>query len=543
MARHRMATPILLFLLITALSLPAQDAGPNSFSVIGAWRIEKSGAGADLQVKDAKLDVTYDVTAPAPRDKCMLSSSMTLDLSNKKSVVLTVKKTLDVPASLALAVGLADNKYYESQPIALRTGENKDIVFDLTASSFKCADSGWAYTRKAEGLDKARRLYLLVYAKGQGQVIFSDFRLVAGDGNQVVPAPQPVKRMPDATSPPPPAVATTTGTQQPVPGREVKVIPPPVPILEEKEQGPLLPVKKNSKWGYVSLDGKMVIEPKFDAAMPFSEERALVCIEDKWAFIDLEGKYISLGRYEGGRAFQNGLAAVKNGGKWGFVDKKGQELIKPRFDAALEFSDAMACVKDGGKWGYINELGRFVILPQYEEAGSFSENLAGVRKDDKWGYVNKKGDYVVVPQLLNAGKFSGGLAAVEIEKGWGYIDRAGKLTIMPIYDHALNFSEGLAGVMINDLWGYVNEDGTFIIDPQFDMAGEFTDGIAAIMMDGKWGYVSDRGELLIKPRFDFGKSFHQGAALIELLDVTDEGLVPYWGYIDTAGAYIWRPSN
>ena len=57
-------------------------------------------------------------------------------------------------------------------------------------------------------------------------------------------------------------------------------------------------VKKDGKWGFIDKNGKVVIEPQYDFAEPFSE----------------------------------GLGKVKKDGKWGFIDKSGKVVIEPQFD-------------------------------------------------------------------------------------------------------------------------------------------------------------------------------------------------------------------
>ena len=105
-------------------------------------------------------------------------------------------------------------------------------------------------------------------------------------------------------------------------------------VLEsEKIENKLAHVRIGGKWGYIDPAGKMVINPQFDAASPFSE----------------------------------GLAHVRIGGKWGYIDPAGKMVINPQFDAASPFSEGLAYIKiggnwRGGRWGYIDPAGKMVIL-------------------------------------------------------------------------------------------------------------------------------------------------------------------------------------
>ena len=64
------------------------------------------------------------------------------------------------------------------------------------------------------------------------------------------------------------------------------------------------------KYGYIDKNGKVVIEPQFDYAYPFSE----------------------------------GLAHVNKDAKYGFIDKSGKVVIEPQFDEAGAFSEGFARV-------------------------------------------------------------------------------------------------------------------------------------------------------------------------------------------------------
>jgi len=47
----------------------------------------------------------------------------------------------------------------------------------------------------------------------------------------------------------------------------------------------LYPVQKEGKWGYIDINGKIVIEPKFDHGGGYSEGVATVEVKNKWGLI------------------------------------------------------------------------------------------------------------------------------------------------------------------------------------------------------------------------------------------------------------------
>lgn len=81
-------------------------------------------------------------------------------------------------------------------------------------------------------------------------------------------------------------------------------------------------------YGYKNSAGKIVIQPKYTIAQPFSE----------------------------------GLAAVWNG-KGGYIDAAGKEVIPLQFSMALSFKNGTARVYNGKEWYYINTSGIRVNTP------------------------------------------------------------------------------------------------------------------------------------------------------------------------------------
>lgn len=95
------------------------------------------------------------------------------------------------------------------------------------------------------------------------------------------------------------------------------------------------------KDGYYLLDtdGKRVGELVFENARPFGEdEMTAVCIDGKWGFINVNGELVIPCKFDDARAFAYTLAPVKQNGKWGYVDTTGEIVIDPQFEDAYAFN-------------------------------------------------------------------------------------------------------------------------------------------------------------------------------------------------------------
>ncbi len=74
----------------------------------------------------------------------------------------------------------------------------------------------------------------------------------------------------------------------------------------------LIAFRSNGKWGFVNTQGKVVIEPQYEAAKSFSYGLAAVCCDDKWGFINTENTLVIPCAYtDAGYFHQNGECMVR----------------------------------------------------------------------------------------------------------------------------------------------------------------------------------------------------------------------------------------
>lgn len=123
----------------------------------------------------------------------------------------------------------------------------------------------------------------------------------------------------------------------------------------------LIPVSRNSVYGFVDIKGREVIELKYDFAYPFSEGVARVENDGRQFLINTKGEEIAtLKRYydrngDGGiEYFCEGLMRVCKDSKWGFIDKTGKEIFGLDFNYVSDFHQGLAFVVKDGKQGFIS---------------------------------------------------------------------------------------------------------------------------------------------------------------------------------------------
>lgn len=323
------------------------------------------------------------------------------------------------------------------------------------------------------------------------------------------------------------------------------------------------------KWGYMDIDGKVIIKPKFSYARDFKEGYAIVQIQER-VETDTSFKVYTY---------------------WGVIDHKGNYIIEPKFKRISDFSEGLAKaslpnisifdkdyekLKSLPRHGFIDKTGEFIIIWnlndfRYNQTSDFSEGLARVAppitvkkakqiiKDEQLlntiigffgddenqevatsnnpvGFIDKKGKLVIENKFRCAGVFIQGLASAQpydLEK-FGYIDNKGNYIIKPEFDDAYGFAEDYAVVSKNKKYGYINKDGKIIIEPKFDYAFEFSEGMAMIQLNEKYGFINKKGEIVVKAEYYSAGNFSSGLAAVGKL----ENNKIIWGFIDKNGKLV-----
>jgi hypothetical protein len=127
-------------------------------------------------------------------------------------------------------------------------------------------------------------------------------------------------------------------------------------------QTDFLPIQEGKSWGYINIDGNVVITPQFDAAYAFSNGAAKVQKNGKNYLINKKGKRISPIDIDDFRHVQNRIIFTKNQ-KVGVCDYEGNIFVQPIYGSI----QVTACpgifqVGLGNSFGLIDTSGQ-VLAP------------------------------------------------------------------------------------------------------------------------------------------------------------------------------------
>lgn len=110
--------------------------------------------------------------------------------------------------------------------------------------------------------------------------------------------------------------------------------------------------------GYKMLDtsGNAVSDVLYENAKLFIDGTGAAVQQDgKWGFVNVNGEIVIEPEFEDARSFSNGFAAVKKDGKWGFIDAQNNIVIEPEFEDVRDFNSSGNCyVFKEGNWNLLS---------------------------------------------------------------------------------------------------------------------------------------------------------------------------------------------
>lgn len=352
----------------------------------------------------------------------------------------------------------------------------------------------------------------------------------------------------------------------------------------------LVCVKVGDKWGFVNLEGEMVIEPQFDREGKFRQGLYAVNEDGTYRFINTEGEWVNEPTAGNARYFTEGYCIVVNvetdetgkvtayrqslidatgevcfelpervsswpvrDGVMILRDENGISLYTPQGEKLFElegsqlfeadeseyrvFFDGLLCVEKDGKWGAVNAEGVWVIEPQFDKLACFENGVAKATVGDYYGYINTAGEWVVEPQFIeNYDDFSEGLVGAETDDKVGYIDAQGNWKIvLSGFEWTIlgEFEGGVASVNTDRGAGIINKDGEWVVEPTYRYISKFEHGLAAVETDYNcYGFINAAGEIVVPAEYRYTAYFYEdGYAVAQKHDGK-------WVILDATGKVI-----
>lgn len=143
-------------------------------------------------------------------------------------------------------------------------------------------------------------------------------------------------------------------------------------------------------YGFVNrLNNNIEIFPLFQEVRPFVNGFAAVKFNEKWGFINLEGQVIIDLIYNDVKDFYQDVCCVNKDGIWLILSKENEPITNLQFQDLGYFNSGFINVKSlTSGWGYLNSKGEYAKTISYRNATPFNNGYAVVSENDEFQLID-----------------------------------------------------------------------------------------------------------------------------------------------------------
>jgi hypothetical protein len=263
--------------------------------------------------------------------------------------------------------------------------------------------------------------------------------------------------------------------------------------------------EKDSRWGLLDLDGRVMLDADFDQTIQHCADGRLVAYKNKeWLYFKQDGTPL---QPPDGRLVNAGCGSVppytlKIGDKFGLVDAESRAVTPVRFDAVVWAGRDARNVKLDRKWGRIGLDGRWMLEPKFTYLSTDGDSFVG-SIDSKRGFMRSDGTWLIEPKFDAARRRDADTAFVTVSEATGvlrltdqsWVVRPRLGVMCDISNAIMSQSDGKSVIL--------SRTGETWIDIGAEQIGISLDfGLLTFLKNGKWGLVDTAGQVIMKPQFE-----------------------------------------
>lgn len=280
--------------------------------------------------------------------------------------------------------------------------------------------------------------------------------------------------------------------------------------------------EKNGKYGFVNKANEIIVPFKFTSANDFDKGRAIVEVDTLFGVIDRSGTFIIPPKFKDIGQYSDGLIYAIKDSVYGYFDGFGFPRIPEQYEEAYSFSNGMAKVKYKGFEAYIDGYGSYIIRPMFTEINLYNDSLIVAEDGDYYKLATYSGKTLELMPIDEVGKLVNNRCLFLFEDQIGYLNEKGKVVIQPNYENFINartegeFVGNYAKVCKKEKFGIIDRDGKTVIPITYPVLGKVGTFIA-FEKAGKWGFIDLSNRVVIQPTYEYAESFSNGLGIVQML--------------------------
>ncbi len=336
----------------------------------------------------------------------------------------------------------------------------------------------------------------------------------------------------------------------------------------------VLKVKQNGNYGLIDLQGKQILECKYDDiyALNGIENSLIVKKDGNTGLVDCTGREMIATSYKEiknlGETYSEGFITIDNDGKYGVIAYSQEQKLKNQYEYIEQiYGNNLYVITQNGSQKLINNQGQILLETGYDKITQITQNGENVVfvKNDLYGLMSVSGEIIIKPEYQELNEINNGYFMAKKGTQYGVIDVQnnvklyfGYLSISYNKQAGLyiaedidfkssiidkNFEVKLIGVLSD-----FNEEENYIrmrVDNQYkyyNLKCEEISNVQALknntiflsQKDGKYGYVDADGKVVVDYIYD--DATEQNSA--GYVAVKKNGL---WGSLDRKGKEVIEP--
>jgi hypothetical protein len=322
-------------------------------------------------------------------------------------------------------------------------------------------------------------------------------------------------------------------------------------------------------YGYANAEGKFVIQPEYEQALPFSGGLARVKKSGGWSVINDKGKVLTRKPYHEIGEFRNGVAKVSIRGYtqgkfemlYGTISTKGSEVIEPVYNfishdsanlffvvgKATEVVDGQASVATErsarkkssaiqeqileARFGVLTAEGKALIPIQYQAVRDYQFKLFAVKSTDgQWRVFNNRGEESFKSDYTDIKDFDEDYATVKKNSRWGILHKSGLVVKPLVYREIVRTGRSTYNLQPMPEWKVVDQQSKQKFSYEFEDIRAVNEVLYSYQLEGRRGLMTEKGAIITPP-------IYEGIAPITG-DLTVVQLGKKFGVIDKTGKTI-----
>lgn len=274
----------------------------------------------------------------------------------------------------------------------------------------------------------------------------------------------------------------------------------PLQAMEPFSNG-LAAFRYGGRWGMMNSKGNWVVQPIYDWALPFNDDRVCVGMGDSTLVLDGRGNFIFQLQGKATAPFSDGWLMMKEGRGWNYYSVNGEKMTTEKFSSARPFANGRAIVGTSTGLHLINSEGDFVT-----SNGAYNLHpINGFGYEAKYvqskGWLHPDGTFWPIRNLLKVISATENGFLYHSKAGYGIANAKHRKGMRLKVDQLNPFSEGLAYCSVEGSGGYLNEQGEWAIPPQFEQGAPFKNGYAVVKKGNKYGVIDRAGDTIPVPAY------------------------------------------